>query len=373
MDLIRTPAHWKQERIDSKSDNKRLLERIKETKQVIMNFFYRGYDHWIITFSGGKDSTTVVILALETALQKGLSVQRIDVVYVDTLIEIFVIYQYALKFLDFLRQFERLKALPLFYHIIQPHMEDRFWVCLLGKGYPPPHQRFRWCTQRLKIKPVEAALKAYIQPNRTVILTGVRFGESVARDQRMSLSCRRGGECGQGVWFQYSSRLQAAYLAPIAYWQECDVWDFLNFLAPQWGYPTHHLSREVYNGQNLRFGCWMCTVVSQDRTMERLVSQPQWAHLRPLLEFRGKIIEVTRSVESRLLRPDGKPGRLSLETRRKLLEELLFLQSTLGMTLISDEEVSFIQQLWEDERYQDYSPRYTTDERNHFKGLTFKP
>jgi hypothetical protein len=62
-------------------------------------------------------------------------------------------------------------------------------------------------------------------------------------------------------------------------------------------------------------------------------------------------------MESRLLRPDGTPGRLSLETRRKLLEELLLLQSTLGMTLISDEEVSFIQRLWEDERYQDYSPK----------------
>ena len=72
LDLIRTPASWKQEGIGSRNDNKRLLEHIEETKQVIMNFLYRGYDHWIITFSGGKDSTTVVILALETALQKGL-------------------------------------------------------------------------------------------------------------------------------------------------------------------------------------------------------------------------------------------------------------------------------------------------------------
>jgi DNA sulfur modification protein DndC len=357
MDLIRTSAYWKQESISSKNDNKRLLENIEETKQIITKFFYHGYNHWIITFSGGKDSTTTVILALETILQENLPIQRVDIVYSDTLIEIPVIYQYALKFLNFLKQFERIKSLSIFYHIVQPRIEDRFWVCLLGRGYPPPHQRFRWCTQRLKINPVEAALKAYIQPNRTIILTGVRFGESVARDQRMSLSCQRGGECGQGVWFQHSSRLQAAYLAPIAYWQECDVWDFLNFVAPQWGYPTHLLSKEVYNGQNLRFGCWMCTVVSQDRTMERLVSQPQWAHLRPLLDFRGKIIEVTRSMESRLLRPDGTPGRLSLETRRKLLEELLLLQSTLGMTLISDEEVSFIQRLWEDERYQDYSPK----------------
>jgi DNA sulfur modification protein DndC len=179
MDLIRTSAYWKQKGISSKNDNRRLLEHIKETKRIMVKFFYRGYDHWIITFSGGKDSTTVVILALETILQKNLSIQRIDVVYSDTLIEIPAIYQYALKFLDFLKQCDRLKTLPLFCHITQPRMEDRFWVCLLGKGYPPPHQRFRWCTERLKINPMEAALKAYIQPNRTVILTGVRFGVSL--------------------------------------------------------------------------------------------------------------------------------------------------------------------------------------------------
>lgn len=267
--LAKTAVWWSGEGADQVA-GLRLLERLRETSQTLASTLERGFDHWILTFSGGKDSTTTLIVALETALQGSLPVRRVDVVYSDTLVEIPIIHSYAVGFLRFLEGFERLRSLPLFCHVVRPPLEQRFWVCLLGKGYPPPHQRFRWCTKRLKIKPVEAALKAHVRPNRTVILTGVRFGESPDRDRRMNHSCRRGGECGHGAWFQYSARLKATYLAPIAYWQECDVWDFLNFLAPEWGYPTHLLENEIYNGRETRFGCWMCTVVRRDKALEKI-------------------------------------------------------------------------------------------------------
>ncbi len=337
---------------DERAD--RLADRLEETGQVLASTLKRGFDHWILTFSGGKDSTTTVIVALEAVLQQDLPVHRIDVVYSDTLVEIPVIHRYALEFLSFLQEFERLKPLPLFCHTVQPSLEERFWVCLLGKGYPPPHQRFRWCTRRLKIEQVEAALRAHVRPQRTVILTGIRFGESPDRDRRLNHSCRRGGECGQGAWFQYSARLQAAYLAPIAYWQECDVWDFLNFWAPLRGYPVHLLEKEVYNGRETRFGCWMCTVVRQDKAMERITARPEWTHLRPLLEFRARVLRLTSLHESRYRRPDGKPGRLSLKTRKQLLSELLRLQENLGICLIHEEEVEFIRTLWADPRYGEY-------------------
>jgi DNA sulfur modification protein DndC len=89
--------------------------------------------------------------------------------------------------------------------------------------------------------------------------------------------------------------------------------------------------------------------------MEKITALPEWAHLRPLLEFRQRVKDVTRLIESRVLRPDGKPGRLSLETRRKLLDELLSLQSSIKMKLISEEEVALIQKLWEDERFKEHA------------------
>jgi DNA sulfur modification protein DndC len=244
---------------------------------------------------------------------------------------------------------ERVARLPIYCHVVCPEIEQRFWVCLLGKGYPPPHQRFRWCTRRLKIEPVEDALKSFVKPGKTLILTGVRFGESRARDARLHQSCGRGGECGQGVWFQFSSRLQAAYMAPIVEWGECDVWDFLQFHAPALGYPTRHIEDSIYNGRETRFGCWICTVVRQDRTMEKITALLQWSHLRPLLDFRQRVKELTSRPESRLIRPDGKPGRLTLAVRRQLLDELLKLQTTVGIEIVSPDEIVIIQKYWEKE------------------------
>jgi len=332
----------------------RLESCLRESGLAIGELVRRGLDHWLLTFSGGKDSTTTVILALETALRAELPVDRIDVVYCDTLVEIPVIQRFALNFLDFLAGLDRIRSLPLYFHIVRPELNERFWVCLLGKGYPPPHQRFRWCTKRLKIKPVEAHLRSVMRPNRTVIITGVRYGESSERDRRMYEACRRGGECGQGIWLQHSQRLQVSYLAPIAYWKACDVWDFLNFYALQWGYPTNVLESEVYNGRETRFGCWVCTVVKQDKAMERITARPEWAHLRPLMEFRERVLKLASLPESRYPRPNGAVGRLSLHARQSLLDELLRLQEHMKMLLISEEEVQMIKALWEDPRYREY-------------------
>jgi DNA sulfur modification protein DndC len=327
----------------------RFMHRLKDSISALRAMVEKGYTHWIVTFSGGKDSTTTLIVSLEAALVHPEQVERIDIVYSDTMLEIPLIRQFALDFMRTIQNMERVARLPIYCHIVCPEIEQRFWVCLLGKGYPPPHQRFRWCTRRLKIEPVENALKSFVKPGKTLILTGVRFGESRARDARLHQSCGRGGECGQGVWFQFSSRLQAAYMAPIVEWGECDVWDFLQFHAPALGYPTRHIEDSIYNGRETRFGCWICTVVRQDRTMEKITALLQWSHLRPLLDFRQRVKELTSRPESRLIRPDGKPGRLTLAVRRQLLDELLKLQTTVGIEIVSPDEIVIIQKYWEKE------------------------
>ncbi len=337
-----------QPQVEGSEDGQRLIANIQAAKSALHHVLDQGFDHWISTFSGGKDSTTSVIMTLEAALERPDKVRRIDVAYADTLIEIPSIHESAMAFLDSLRKSCKLESLPLFIHVATPAIEDRFWVRLLGKGYPPPHQRFRWCTKRLKIKPVEDALKQYIQPNKSAIITGVRFGESKSRDQRLLQSCSRGGECGQGIWFQYSSRLQAGYLAPLIDWPECDVWDFLNFIGPDWGYNTQGLER-IYSGHDTRFGCWMCTVVKQDKAMAKTVSLPEWSHLAPLGKFRNHVWEATRDIRSRELHKDGSPGRLTLAMRQNLLKQLLEAQSTVGLELVAQSDIHLIQTMWKEE------------------------
>jgi len=337
---------------DAPGHGLRVLNRIEESKTALEYVLKKGYDHWIITFSGGKDSTSTVVIALETALEHLDKIKRIDVIYADTMLEIPTIHQYALSFLHNLRKLPRLKGLPLHCHITYPTIEQRFWVCLLGKGYPPPHQKFRWCTRRLKIEPVENKLNGFIQPGRSVIITGVRFGESKDRDKRLLQSCSRGGECGQGLWFKYSDRLKAGYLAPLIEWSNCDIWDFLLFIAPGMGYSTTELEN-IYNGHETRFGCWVCTVVRQDKAMERTIGQPQWRYLAPLSEFRKHLWEETRLPETREFRHDGQPGRLRIEARNLLLKRLLLAQEESGLNLINNEEIQYIKKIWKEEGYDE--------------------
>ena len=60
--------------------------------------------------------------------------------------------------------------------------KDTFWVCLIGKGYPAPRQKFRWCTERMKIKPADALIRETIRKNGSAILVlGTRKAESQNR------------------------------------------------------------------------------------------------------------------------------------------------------------------------------------------------
>ena len=88
--------------------------------------------------------------------------------------------------------------------MVLPTLDDRFFVYMFGRGVPPPKNLFRLCTPQLKVEPMEAALAELRvrYGEKFLMLTGLRVGESAARDQRIALSCSKdGAECGQG-WFQ---------------------------------------------------------------------------------------------------------------------------------------------------------------------------
>lgn len=325
--------------------NPSLFDRVKETFASFEHVLEKGLDQWLITFSGGKDSTLTLLLALEYALKHPGRLKRLDVLYSDTRMEIPTIHKFAKDFLTHVKSDGRFSTLPIVIHTVYPLMKDRFWVKVLGDGYPPPHQKFRWCTDRLKIRPAEKRLKKFLVPGKTAVLTGVRFGESNSRDQRLNLSCTRGGECGQGLWFQQSSKLNVGYLAPIVNWPLCDVWDFLAGFAPELGYPTRNL-KSIYNGHDTRFGCWTCTVVRQDKAMLRTIEQEQWAHLRPLYEFRSHLWNSTRDPLTRVVKPNGMVGKIKVTERKKLLNQLLQIQQQTGVHLITEAETSYIRNIW---------------------------
>jgi hypothetical protein len=65
-----------------------------------------------------------------------------------------------------MREAAQAQGLPITPHKLTPEIEDSFWVNLIGKGYPAPRLKFRWCTERLKIKPSNKFIRGRAQQRR---------------------------------------------------------------------------------------------------------------------------------------------------------------------------------------------------------------
>lgn len=286
------------------------------------------YEHWCLAFSGGKDSTAT-LTAVDWLVRSGRvpAPKSLSVLYADTRMELPPLHANALDVLD------RCRTLGWHAESVLPELDDRFMVYMLGRGVPPPSNTFRWCTEQLKIQPVGGAVARLARRlgSRPLLILGLRLGESAARDARISLSCgRNGGECGQG-WFQARPPAEAAdTLAPLLHWRTCHVWEWLTDATQE--VPDHGWSdlgsvvADAYGGEGdherlaaegSRTGCVGCNLASRDHSLERLLRQPRWQYLRPLLGLKPLYAQLKEP--RRRLRKDGerkKDGNLSSSPNR---------------------------------------------------------
>lgn len=314
------------------------------------------YRHWSVAYSGGKDSSaTVAFVAWAVRSGRVPAPESLTVLYADTRMELPPLQQTAMKVL------ERMRADGFDARVVLPELDDRFYVYMLGYGVPPPSNRFRWCTPQLKVEPMMAALQEVRERTGEKILsiTGVRMGESAARDQRIAVSCSKdSGECGQG-WFQVTtSEAVADTLAPLLHWRVCHVYDWLYFENHRHGYDEVAGIAAVYGDDDVRTGCVGCPLASRDNALERLVVQPEWSHLRPLLELKPFYREMKLARwRKRKARPerrkDGgwstngqRKGPLTMEARAYWLDKVLDVQQRAGVDLINAEEEARIREMW---------------------------
>lgn len=313
------------------------------------------YRHWAIAYSGGKDSTATLAFALwALAAGKVAAPASLTVLYADTRMELPPLQQAAMRMLS------QVAARGYATHVVLPVMDDRFYVYMLGRGVPPPSNTFRWCTPQLKVEPMQAALAGLraTTGEKLLMLTGVRLGESAARDQRIAVSCSKdSGECGQG-WFQVATPESLAdTLAPLLHWRLCHVFDWLYFDQDKHGLDTSGVAA-VYGDDDIRTGCVGCNLASRDNALERLLRQPAWAHLAPLLELRELYAELKlpkhrkRKTEPER-RKDGawasnvqRMGPLTMAARAYGLERTLDIQQRARVDLVNLDEEARIRELW---------------------------
>ncbi|WP_274571731.1 DNA phosphorothioation system sulfurtransferase DndC [Neisseria leonii] len=337
---------------------------------------------WIVTFSGGKDSTLVAHLVFEALLELPPSLRRRQLYFVsnDTLVESPLVVRHMREVLKQIETAAAILKLPVSGHITTPRPSETFWTLLIGKGYPSPNRSMRWCTDRLKIEPTSTFVKETVNANgAAIIILGVRKDESATR--KASIENHQNLENSNLT--PHTGLPNAFVYRPIADLTTDDVWEFLAANTPPWG-GTHdaliRLYREAAGGEcpivlsreeapgcgtnSSRFGCWTCTVVNKDKSLQGFVDAGK-TEFQPLLDFRDWLVEIRNRPEYRQVeRRNGTvtikggrhiPGPFTLEARQMILDRLLAVQTAYGGELISQEEVDMIKKIWTEDVIQTYT------------------
>lgn len=332
---------------------------------------------WIVGFSGGKDSTLVAHAIFEMLLTIPPSARKrsIHIVSNDTLVESPLVISHLNAVTAQISDAATSMGLPITVARTTPELEKTFWVLLIGKGYPSPNLTMRWCTDRLKILPTSNYIKANVSKHGSaIIVLGVRRDESTTRQRSIDrYSNSRGSNLAP-----HNDLPDAFIYRPIVDFSTDEVWETLATYAPPWG-GTHRslikLYRDALGGEcpvvishsdapscgttSSRFGCWTCTVVEKDKSLQGFVDSGNIQY-EPLIAFRDWLKSIRNNPKMRqAFRRNGKltfdadgkhiPGPFTIQARREILERLMAVQTEFGHQLISSEEIDLIHKHWASE------------------------
>jgi DNA sulfur modification protein DndC len=256
--------------------------------------------------------------------------KTIFVISTDTLVENPIVAQWVTHSLEVMDKAAKEQHLPIEPRRLMPEVKDRFWVNLIGKGYPAPRPKFRWCTSRLKINPSNSFIMNLERQNgEAIVVLGTRKAESAARAASM---LRHKGSTRESL-NKHSQLNRCWVFTPIEDWTNDDVWQYLMMEKNPWGYNNKELLG-MYQGAtedgecplvvdsstpscgDSRFGCYVCTMVAQDKSMKAMIqndSEKEW--MLPLLELRDKYLDTTNDRQHRdFRRMDGKLTLMEIRT-----------------------------------------------------------
>jgi len=362
--------------MDGFADVSDLERKIAAARADLLEEYSAEHDiPWIIGFSGGKDSTLMAQLVFEMILDlpPRRRTRQVHIVANDTLVEAPLVAQHLDLMLDRIRGASEALRLPVTVVKTMPKIDQTFWVNLIGRGYPSPSRTFRWCTDRMKIQPTSHYIRSQVAENgQVILLLGVRREESSTR--AVSVNRYSNGERLNS----HNDLMGCMVYRPIVDFTTDDVWQTLLQRRPPWGGSHRDLVTLYRNGQggecplvldkndapscgtsSSRFGCWTCTVVVKDRSMEGFIEAGH-AHLEPLMDLRDWLAEIRSDPTKRTAhRRTGKvthladgsliPGPFTLTARREILERLLNTQAKVGERLITEAEIDEINRIWADD------------------------
>ena len=371
-------------------------DTINGLMNTIQNLYLCDDIPWVIGYSGGKDSTAtlqLVWLAL-AALPREQVNKTVHIINTDTMVESPVISKWVQTSLKRMDEAAVEQGLPFVTHRLTPAMDNTFWVNFLGRGYPFPRKKLRWCTDRLKIQPVNTFVRDQIAEHGEIIMViGTRKAESARRAKTMAYYEKKRV---RELLSPNQAMVNELVFSPLEDWNDNDVWVFLMQYQNPWGYSNKELLT-LYKGATAdnecpmmvekglpscgksRFGCWVCTMVEKDKSMEAMISNDdEKAWMSVLLEFRNKFGDEEHDRERRSFRKMAgflqgsykqlHHGPYKKEIREEWLKDLLEIQKDINETgpeefqnleLITIPELRIIRRIWVKEKheFEDTLPR----------------
>ena len=323
--------------------------------------YLRSDEPWYVGFSGGKDSTAVLKLVYSAMKRSPRHERQVVVVYCDTGVEIPPIAQHVRRTLAKLRAEASGDSLNLRVRVARPPRHDSFFVKIIGRGYPPPTNKFRWCTDRLRINPVTRVLRSCDNGAGTVVL-GTRRGESVERDKVLARHQLR-----SRYFYSQGRAARRVIFAPVADFTTHDIWSCVLGLDRPRAVDAETLAGLYRDADGEcpmvrdehgppcgagRFGCWTCTVIRRDRSVGSLIREG-YESLRPLRDFRDWLSQFREDPRNRCrYRRNGQKGMgpFTLAARKKILARLRQVERSVPWRLLPAGDVKLIHELWAQDR-----------------------
>lgn len=379
-----------------KNHNTFVFDKLETEKKLIKEQIQDLYlnDERVLSlgFSGGKDSSATSVLTFEAIMEipAHLRKKTIYVLYSDTLMEILPVQIHTYKVLENIKRFAKENELPIVVMHAKPELSETMWSLQLGKGMRPPSQDNRYCTSRLKTDVQKDMLYETFGTTdiKTISIVGSRKEESTDRAKRLTENTIKGHLKGHSIY------TKSLVFAPIEDFDTNDVWQTLRgskigrevleadslfaLYASTDGEGAECqtiLGNAQKNGENPgcsqsggRFGCWNCGLVHQkDKAL--VAMQKELPYIKYLIRYRNWSVStrdgnweryrdlynhkhftrLTYNLDNHRFGSTS-PGGMNVKTRAIGLLRLLYaekkVKESVDFTLISDEELEFIQHRW---------------------------
>jgi DNA sulfur modification protein DndC len=244
----------------------------QDIKQSIRNLYLEDSRPWLVGFSGGKDSTMVASMIFDAVLSipESERTKPISVLCTDTRVEIPAIVETIEATLDRMGKFSRQQGLnidvnPVRFEELSHGVNLLKPPAVVVRNDPPnaigesnriPNaierlhldtenwklKTDRWCTQRMKIDPVNVFVKRRLGHwGEAVLHLGARRAESATRAQTMAGMAKRNG-------LRRHPDLPRVWVSnPIEYLSTEEVWAYLLQTRNPWGGDNRALYRLYSN------------------------------------------------------------------------------------------------------------------------------